>query len=465
MQKRFDLNINKILERPEIIFVILAFIFGSIFLFKTPPFEVPDEPHHLLRACEVADFIFYSKTPVQKTKYDRYFFNIDKSSYIKKNSDNNKYNCMQREKTQFHFASRNSAIMYIIPALGIKIGSLFTQDGNILFYIGRFLNLLLYISLSALAIKITPVFKYPFMYVALLPMALFEGMSYSADSFNNAFAFFFLAFIFNLIFSKNEITKKDFIILCILSCVCAMCKGLVFFLFLLFFLPPFSKEFKLKKNIYVAILIFISFVICQLLIALGPKNLNSEYTVINDFLYIFKEPISVLYKILVTSFVNIVSYFKQMVGVLGWLHIFLRHEIYTLSLLSFISMVIILKERVSFKLRMIALLIILFSYFIIQYTLLIYWSNPNAQTINGFQGRYLIPMLPLLFIVFANNKFTFSEKIIKTYKILLIISIVYMLISSYFTLNVFYNVLGLDRNIMDDFLNNKVQLINKSDIN
>ena len=74
-------------------------------------------------------------------------------------------------------------------------------------------------------------------------------------------------------------------------------------------------------------------------------------------------------------------------------------------------------------------------------------------------------MLPLLFIVFANNKFSFSERIIKIYKILLIISIVYMLISSYFTLNVFYNVLGLDRNIMDDFLNNKVQLINKSDIN
>ena len=55
MQKRFDLNINKILEKPEIIFVILAFIFGCIFLFKTPPFEVPDEAHHLLRTCEIAD--------------------------------------------------------------------------------------------------------------------------------------------------------------------------------------------------------------------------------------------------------------------------------------------------------------------------------------------------------------------------------------------------------------------------
>ena len=454
MLRRFNLTLNKLLEKPEIIFVILAFIFGSIFLFKTPPFEVPDEPNHLLRTCEIADFIFYSKTPVQDTDYDKYFLNIDKLSYIKKNSDNNKYNCMQREKTQFHFASRNSAIMYIIPALGIKIGSLFTQDGNILFYLGRFFNLFLYIFLSAVAIRITPILKYPFMYIALLPMALFQGMSYSADSFNNAFAFFFLAFIFNLIFSKNEITKKDFIILCILSCVCAMCKGLVFFLFLLFFLPPFAKEFKLKKNIYVAILIFISFVICQLLIALGPKNLNSEYTVINDFLYIFKEPISVLYKILVTSFVNIVSYFKQMVGVLGWLHIFLRPDVYVFGFMSFISMIIFIKEKISFKFRITALLIILFSYFIIQYTLLIYWSNPNAQIINGFQGRYLIPMLPLLFIVFANNRFSFGEKTIKIYKILLIISIIYILIGSCLSLNTFYNVLGIDRYLMDAYLKN-----------
>ena len=465
MLRRFNLTLNKLLEKPEIIFVILAFIFGSIFLFQTPPFEVPDEPNHLLRTCEIADFIFYSKTPVQDTDYDKYFLNIDKSSYIKKNSDNNKYNCMQREKAQFHAASRNSAIMYIIPALGIKIGSLFTQDGNILFYIGRFLNLLLYISLSALAIKITPVFKYPFMYVALLPMALFEGMSYSADSFNNAFAFFFFSFIFNLIFSKNEITKKDFIILSILSCICAMCKGLVFYLFLLLLLPTFSKEFRFKKYLYIVILILVSFFICQYWIAINSNNLNSKYPVINDFLYIFKYPMVVFQKICITSLLNIVNYFKQTIGVLGWLHIFLRPDVYVFGFMSFISMIIFIKEKISFKFRITALLIILASYFIIQYTLLIYWSNPNAQIINGFQGRYLIPMLPLLFIVFANSKFTFSEKIIKTYKILLIISIVYMLISSYFTLNVFYNVLGLDRNIMDDFLNNKVQLINKSDIN
>ena len=461
MQKRFDLNINKILERPEIIFVILAFIFGSIFLFKTPPFEVPDEPHHLLRACEVADFIFYSKTPVQKTKYDRYFFNIDKSSYIKKNSDNNKYNCMQREKTQFHFASRNSAIMYIIPALGIKIGSLFTQDGNILFYIGRFLNLLLYISLSALAIKITPVFKYPFMYVALLPMALFEGMSYSADSFNNGFAFLFFAYIFKLIFDKTEINKKDFSILSLMSFIGAFCKGLVYPLALLPFLPKFSREFKLKKGLCIGILIFITLIICQIWVTINPKNLNPNYVVINNSLWLLQEPIETFSKFCTTTFINIRIYFCQMIGVLGWLHISLRPEVYVLAFMSFSSMFIFLKEKISYGLKITALIVFLFAYFIAQYNLLIYWSNPDAKIISGFQGRYLISMLPLLFIVFANNKFNFSDKIIKIYKILLLISIIYMLITSCLALNNFYNVLGLDRYLMDNYIKYGTFLINK----
>ena len=204
MQERFKLFFYKILEKPEVIFLVLSFIFGSIFLFKTPPFEVPDEAHHMLRTCEVADSIFYSKTPVQNTKYDRFFTDIDKSENISENPNPNKY-LLKREKNQFHAASRNFPIMYIGSSIGIKIGSLFTQDGNILFYLGRFLNLLVYILLATFAIKITPVFKYPFMYLALLPMALFEGMSYSADSFNNGFSFLFFAFIFKLIFEKTEI--------------------------------------------------------------------------------------------------------------------------------------------------------------------------------------------------------------------------------------------------------------------
>ncbi len=460
MLRNFGLTLNKILEKPEIIFVILAFIFGSTFLFIAPPFEVPDEPHHLLRACEVADFIFYSKVPVQYTKYDKYFQNIDRSQYIKKNPSEQK-NILKRDKKIFHAGARYSPLMYIPSSLAIKIGSLFTNNGNILFYLGRFLNLIVYILLATFAIKLTPVFKYPFTYVALLPMALYEGMSYSADSFNNGFAFLFFAFIFYLMFRKREISKKDFSILSVFSIIGAFCKGLVYPLALLPFIPASSKEFKLKKGLCIGILIFITLIICQIWVAMNPKNLNPDYYVINNSFWLLKEPFETFNKVCITTMFNFRSYFCQMIGVFGWLHIYLNSGVYIIAFISFFSMFVFLKEKISFRLKVIALLVFLFAYFIAQYNFLIYWSNPVSKIISGFQGRYLISMLPLLFIAFANNKFNFSDKIIKIYKILLLISIVYILINSCLSLNNCYNELGLDRYLMDNYIKYGTFLINK----
>ena len=460
MQKRFDLNINKILEKPEIIFVILAFIFGCIFLFKTPPFEVPDEAHHLLRTCEIADFKFYNKTPVQNTKYDRFFTDIDKSENISENPNPNKY-LLRREKNKFHAASRNFPIMYIGSSIGIKIGSLFTQDGNILFYLGRFLNLLVYILLATFAIKITPVFKYPFMYLALLPMALFEGMSYSADSFNNGFSFLFFAFIFKLIFDKTEINKKDFSILFLMSCIGAVCKGLIYPLGLLPFLPKFSKEFKYKKSVYISLLVIITVFVCYSWVSINSKNLNPDYFVINDIMYIFKEPIIVIKKFCITTYLESLNYARQMIGVLGWLHIYLRPEIYILGFISFLSLFVVLKEKISISFRIVAFLIFFMFYSLLQYSLLIYWSNPSSPIISGFQGRYLLSVMPLFFIVLSNNRFNFSKKFINIYKFLLILSIIYILMSACLEMNTFYNVYHLDRYLMDNYIKYGTFFINK----
>ena len=175
----------------------------------------------------------------------------------------------------------------------------------------------------------------------------------------------------------------------------------------------------------------------------------------------FKEPFETFNKVCITTIINLQSYFFQTIGVFGWVHIYLRPEVYVLAFMSFSSMFIFLKEKISYGLKITALIVFLFAYFIAQYNLLIYWSNPDAKIISGFQGRYLMSMLPLLFIVFANNKFNFSDKIIKIYKILLLISIIYMLITSCLALNNFYNVLGLDRYLMDNYIKYGTFLINK----
>ncbi|MCD7878471.1 MAG: DUF2142 domain-containing protein, partial [Candidatus Gastranaerophilales bacterium] len=204
-----------ILNHPEIILVIIGLIMGSIMLLITPPGEVPDEPCHLKRTAEVADGVFFSLKAVA-TSYDDSFKTLME-----------KHNFDYPLSNEFLSESRMSFIMYIPSALGIKAADLILHDTQVMFYFGRLFNLISYILLCFFAIKITPVFKYPFMFCALLPMALFEGMSVSADSFNNGFAFLFFAFIFKLIFEKKELTKKDFTILTIFTVIGAFCKGLI----------------------------------------------------------------------------------------------------------------------------------------------------------------------------------------------------------------------------------------------
>ena len=54
-------KLTKILNKPELLFAVIAFIFGSLMIFLVPPNEVPDEKAHILRSCEVASGIFYNK--------------------------------------------------------------------------------------------------------------------------------------------------------------------------------------------------------------------------------------------------------------------------------------------------------------------------------------------------------------------------------------------------------------------
>ena len=431
------------LDNPWKIFIIIAFIFGSLFMFITPPFEVPDEPYHLLRACEVADGVFYNKIPATETKYDIYFEDMLK-----------KY-MADRAQNEFHCASRNSALMYIPSALGIKIGSRITllQNQNTLFYLCRLLNLLLYIILVAFAIKITPVFKYPFMFTALLPMALYEGMSLSADSFNNGFAFLFFAYVFKLLFQNEEIKKKDFSILALFSIIGAFCKAMIYPLCLFFLLPKFSKEFKFNKWFYIIFLIIAGLFLCYFWISINHKNINYAHPVINDSLYILKYPFDVISRLIYTTFHSIISYMEQCIGVFGWLHIYLNTYLYVFSYVMFASMFVFIGEKIQLKYKILSSMAFIVFYSLIQYVQMIYWSKSDSILIVGFQGRYFLPMFPLLFVAFANNKFKISDKYQYIYKIILIMFIVYLLIKSVMLLHTFYTVHHFDRFIMDSIIN------------
>lgn len=193
-------------------------------MFLTPPYKVPDESSHLLRACEVADGIFYNKTPAQNVECDKY---IQKQFSLIR-------------PAEVYQVTGYPPVLYAFSALGLNAGKLW--GGAVMFYLGRIFNLLMWIALIAVAIRITPVFKYQFLFAALLPMSVYVGMSLSADAFNNAFSFLFFAYLFKLIYDKKDLERQDYILLVLMSLLSAFTKGAIYPIFLFFFLP--IKKYK-----------------------------------------------------------------------------------------------------------------------------------------------------------------------------------------------------------------------------
>lgn len=142
----------------------------------------------------------------------------------------------------------------------MEIGKLFDTSPLILIYIGRLANLLIYITLIYIAIRIIPVHKWVLLMLALLPMALYQGASLSADSFTIAISFLVIAISlkFSLDNSINEIKLKAITILFVLILVLALSKQTYYFLIFLFFLIPVRKFGSMERMVTIFILLFIS---------------------------------------------------------------------------------------------------------------------------------------------------------------------------------------------------------------
>ena len=371
------------LKKPEIIFLIIGFIFGIIMIFLAPKSSVPDEETHLTRAVEISNGIFY---------------NNPKSKDI-----------------TFHGASGYSPILYAASGLAVKLTQ--NMGKEIQFYSGRICNLLVWLFLIYLAISITPVFKWLFLITALFPMSLYEGMSYSADSFNNAFVFLFFAYIFKSIYEKEYLRWQDYLILSIFSIISAFVKGALYPIFLFFFLP-----IKKYRYLFPCLMLILSF---SLLFywssinytAYGPDTAPEYHRYI-----LFNKPIIFLQYLFSTLNQYFAIFIKSCIGVLGRLNIWIG-PCYTLILFAFFSNFLIFpEEKIKNSHRIFALMcFILFSLFMFAMFYIV-WTPIDWKSIAGIQGRYFIPLLPLLFIVFAQTKSYIGFKFQNIFKIYLILN-------------------------------------------
>lgn len=328
---------------------------------------------------------------------------------------NNKLNYNERIKIENPRAESYCFIQYIPEVAGILIGKLITQNPLLLAYMARIGNIITCTIIMYFAIKLIPFGKNILLVLTTIPIAIEGFATISGDGITTSICTLFIAYTFYIAFDKNKkCRKKEVLILAIMGAVLSLCKIVYMPLIFLTLIIPKDK-FKNKKSKMISILIIIILgMVCNFMwlglnfIQTTVNFANTENDTIAKILTIITNPIGYIQRILYTIGVKGSNYFITLFGgQLEWNET-VKIEIIPYAIGIIATIIAMSQDNNKYKLtkfqKTIILLIVLTIILLVFTALYTVWSNNRLNYIDGVQGRYFLPILPLILILISNLK-------------------------------------------------------------
>ena len=208
---------------PEVVFACIALVFGLILVFVNGPFQIQDEKHHFWCSYNISkgDMVASregekvgGKIPKTVASLPITYNYLWSHPEVRVDRDalwadfNRPLEAEDEIFEDFFYQGYYAPIVYFPQAAGISLGRMAEWSALKLMYAGRISALLCWITIVFIAIRITPVFKWVFVLVALLPRSLSLSESLSADGPTNAMALLLTAVIMRKILG-NEIKLNN----------------------------------------------------------------------------------------------------------------------------------------------------------------------------------------------------------------------------------------------------------------
>lgn len=432
-------------------YLILAIFIYSVFLLLMPIFTGHDEYYHWFRAYEVSegklvsgiqDKQALSKMPVgvgaaMNEEYQNVNYNSVKESLGIK---------IDKTVTGNHDMSTvavYSPVQYIPQATGIKLASLFTNHSVFLAYAGRFMNMIFAIAMIYMAIRIIPIGKKMLFALAFFPIFVEGVTTLSPDGITNVTSILFIAYILRLLKNK-AVNNRDVTILTILGIVIGLSKIVYIPLVFLVLLLP-KKYFKNSKSYWTSILIILlSSVMANLIwlfissryLALYRNGASSVQTH-----YVLTHLIEYAQIFLGTIGENFDYYFMTLVGRdLAWgglvvIYPIIIYTIFWLFIVGCINEKDNIKDLYTKKNLFVIFLILLCIVGLVFTSLFVQWTSPGVSIISGVQGRYFLPLMPLVGLLLiqcgikTGNKINYEKVAVTTFGILYFIIFAQMFVA------------------------------------
>ena len=413
---------DKKIDVKKLFWYIIPTVF-VLFLILMPSFKNHDEPFHWFRIYDIAQGNYLTQvidgkpmTIVEEAVVD--ITNIEpkhiKYNYIietiKENVHTGNDAGVLLETTAIY-----NPIQYLPQTTGGLIVSLLGNNLMLMTYGARIINMVISIFLLYFAIKLMPFGKRGMLVSMCFPIAIEGFTSMSPDALTISVAYLFTAYVFNIVFNKEkQIRKTDIFILAILSIVIALCKIVYLPLVGLLLLIPKAKFKTQKSHILTKVIIMglaISANLIWLKISANYLALYKDGNSGEQLWILLQNPIYYLQRLFATINHSGGFYAYSLLGQeLGW-NEFAKMDTLLPTMFGLLFMYIniadnTIKQKLTKYQNIILSLIILAIIGLVFTSLYIQWNEPADYIIKGVQGRYFIPVIPILTVfIFSKLKF------------------------------------------------------------
>ncbi|WP_317897543.1 DUF2142 domain-containing protein [Aurantibacillus circumpalustris] len=419
---------------PASFFVFAAITLGIVYFFLRPAMQSPDEFNHFLRAYQISEGKFLpekkdqrlgGEVPVCFAQYMSLYITSAVFSPYKLTSEEIakgyeiKFSDKEKVFKDFPNTSNYSAVAYIPQALTLFILRQFHFSVGMMYDVTRVFTFFIWLLAMWYIIKTLPSYKWLFVMVFLLPMNMYLASSITADTVTNILSFMLIAIVLKFSFYTKPITKKEIALLFLLCIFLPLSKTIyVSLLLILLILPAHVFTSKLRKYVLLGSIVLVAFLCAALWTqALSPYFIGYDdynlqfrpHTTIREGADYHKQKAHLLAhgtffpKVLYNTTVKTADfYLSSYIGHFGaYMDSGIPFWFFINSYLVILFVAVTEKTKIylSFfkKLIIFSAAILTFSLIVLSQHLI--WNAVGRDIADSIQGRYLVPVMPLLFIL------------------------------------------------------------------
>ena len=404
--------------REEKLFLAIIIPLGLIYIFMMAPLAIPDEQAHYQTSYQLSSILSFQggRATAEHLDYTGLggHFNLT-SAYDRIIRD--LFAPLNPEEIPLPYRyDLTYPLMYFPQALGLMIGRLLGGNLVRLFVIGRLFNLLFYSLCVYWAIRSAPKYKTMFVLAGLMPISVHQAASFSYDAFNIGGALLLLAIVLRAANGKGRITGREFCLTVLMGMLLIPAKPTNFPLLLIYLLIP-AERFGSRKQrwlwlggawaISLAAVFLIQLGGITSAVGTGVTGTNWEGQQSYTLGYPLAHPAETVMIFLKTIkrdasellFESIGSVFAGQTMLIPLKYI----KIYTLLLLACVLPSAGMQENETWKTRVILLGSTALCILLTMTTMFLSWTSIGQEVIQGLQGRYFTPCVPLVLICLNNR--------------------------------------------------------------